>query len=47
MRQSTDERTVRPVRRALRYRSTASEKTSFPSGDSTIGSENIASRARR
>ena len=47
IRQSTDERTVSPERRACRYRATASENTSSPSGDSTIGSENIASRACR
>ncbi len=47
IKQSTLDRTVRPARRALRYKATASSKTPRTSGDSTIGKANIASRATR
>src|SRR3990172_1216284 len=45
MRQSTPERTVRPARRAARYRPAASRNTSASSGDSRIVKASMASRA--
>jgi hypothetical protein len=47
IRQSMLDLIVTPARRADRYRSTAAENTSGPSGDSTMGSASIDSRARR